>query len=127
MPREGMGEIEHFVLVALLRLGGESYGVPILEEIAARTERAVSRPAVYIALRRPAPGRVVVLASHSVASGVERDLHGGVPNHGAARRDAQTARPWTNGAGQSDRALRTTLYSCSITIGSMRMARRAGM
>lgn len=52
MPREGMGEIEHFVLVALLRLGGESYGVPILDEIAARTERVVSRPAVYIALRR---------------------------------------------------------------------------
>jgi PadR family transcriptional regulator PadR len=52
MPREGLGDIEHFVLVALLRLGGESYGVPILEEIAARTERAVSRPAVYIALRR---------------------------------------------------------------------------
>jgi PadR family transcriptional regulator, regulatory protein PadR len=52
MPREGMGDIEHFVLVALLRLGGESYGVPILDEIAARTERAVSRPAIYIALRR---------------------------------------------------------------------------
>lgn len=52
MPREGMGEIEHFVLAALLRLDGESYGVPILEEIATRTERAVSRPSVYIALRR---------------------------------------------------------------------------
>jgi PadR family transcriptional regulator, regulatory protein PadR len=52
MPREGFGEIEHFVLVALLRLGGESYGVPILDEIAERTGRAVSRPAVYIALRR---------------------------------------------------------------------------
>jgi DNA-binding PadR family transcriptional regulator len=52
MPRDGLGDIEHFVLVALLRLGGESYGVPILEEIAERTGRAVSRPAVYIALRR---------------------------------------------------------------------------
>ncbi|HET9370322.1 MAG TPA: helix-turn-helix transcriptional regulator [Vicinamibacterales bacterium] len=52
MPREGLGDIEHFVLVALLRLGGESYGVPILEEIAMRTGREVSRPAVYIALRR---------------------------------------------------------------------------
>ena len=51
MPREGLGDIEHFVLVALLRLGGEAYGVPIMEEIAARTGRAVSRPAVYIALR----------------------------------------------------------------------------
>lgn len=60
MPREGMGEIEHFVLVAMLRLGGESYGVPILDEIAERTERAVSRPAVYIALRRlEAKGLVV--------------------------------------------------------------------
>jgi DNA-binding PadR family transcriptional regulator len=52
MPREGLGDVEHFVLVAVLRLGGEAYGVPILEEITARTGRAVSRPAVYIALRR---------------------------------------------------------------------------
>ncbi|HUF47691.1 MAG TPA: helix-turn-helix transcriptional regulator [Vicinamibacterales bacterium] len=52
MPRASLGDIEHFVLVALLRLGGEGYGVPILEEIAARTGRDVSRPAIYIALRR---------------------------------------------------------------------------
>ena len=52
MSRTGRGDIEHFVLVALLRLGGESYGVPILEEIASRTGRDVSRAAVYIALRR---------------------------------------------------------------------------
>jgi len=52
MPREALGDIEHFVLVALLRLDGESYGVPILEEIAERTGRDVARSAVYIALRR---------------------------------------------------------------------------
>ena len=52
MPRESLGDIEHLVLLALLRLGERSYGVPILEEIAARTGREVSRPAVYIALRR---------------------------------------------------------------------------
>ena len=52
MAREALGDVEQFVLVALLRLGGESYGVPILEEIAARTQRHVSRPAIYIALRR---------------------------------------------------------------------------
>ena len=52
MPREALGDIEHFVLVALLRLGGESYGVPILEEIETRTGREVARSAVYIALRR---------------------------------------------------------------------------
>jgi len=52
MPRENLGDVEHFVLVALLHLGGESYGVPIMDEIATRTGRAISRPAVYIALRR---------------------------------------------------------------------------
>jgi PadR family transcriptional regulator, regulatory protein PadR len=52
MPRENLGDVEHFVLVALLHLGGESYGVPIMDEIATRTGRAVSRPAVYIAPRR---------------------------------------------------------------------------
>jgi DNA-binding PadR family transcriptional regulator len=52
MPREALGDIEHFVLVALVRLGGESYGVPILDEIAERTGREVARSAVYVALRR---------------------------------------------------------------------------
>jgi PadR family transcriptional regulator, regulatory protein PadR len=52
MPRESLGDLEHLVLLALLRLGERSYGVPILEEITSRTGRAVSRPAVYIALRR---------------------------------------------------------------------------
>ena len=52
MPREALGDIEHFVLVALLRLGGESYGVPILDEISATTGREVARSAVYVALRR---------------------------------------------------------------------------
>jgi DNA-binding PadR family transcriptional regulator len=52
MARESLGDIEHLVLLALLRLDGHSYGVPVLDEIASRTGRAVSRPAVYIALRR---------------------------------------------------------------------------
>ena len=52
MARDALGDIEHLVLLALLRLGEHSYGVPILEEIATRTGRVVSRPAVYIALRR---------------------------------------------------------------------------
>ena len=52
MSRESLGDVEHLVLLALLRLGEHAYGVPILEEIAARTGRRVSRPAVYIALRR---------------------------------------------------------------------------
>ena len=50
--RDSLGDLEHLVLLAILRLGDRAYGVPILEEIATRTGRRVSRPSVYIALRR---------------------------------------------------------------------------
>jgi DNA-binding PadR family transcriptional regulator len=52
MARESLGDVEHLILVALLHLDQESYGVPIMKEIAARTGREVARPAVYIALKR---------------------------------------------------------------------------
>lgn len=52
MPRTALGDVEHFVLIALLHLGGESYSVPIMDEIQARTGRAVAKAAIYIALRR---------------------------------------------------------------------------
>ena len=52
MPRESLGDVEHFILVALLHLEGESYVVPVIKEIERRTGREVARPAVYIALKR---------------------------------------------------------------------------
>jgi len=52
MPRDSLGDVEHLVLVALLRLDGESYAVPIMREIRQRTGREVARAAVYIALKR---------------------------------------------------------------------------
>ena len=52
MGRETLGEVEQLVLLAILRLGDDAYGVPIVEEILQRTGRDVSRAAVYIALRR---------------------------------------------------------------------------
>jgi DNA-binding PadR family transcriptional regulator len=47
-----LGELEQLVLLAILRLGEEAYGVPIVEEIQQRTGRDVSRTAVYVALTR---------------------------------------------------------------------------
>jgi PadR family transcriptional regulator PadR len=47
-----MGEFEHQVLLAILRLGSESYSVPIVAELEARTGREIATSAVYIALRR---------------------------------------------------------------------------
>jgi DNA-binding PadR family transcriptional regulator len=52
MTRQSLGEFEQLVLLAMLRLGRETYGVPIVEEIERRTGRDVSRAAVYVALRR---------------------------------------------------------------------------
>jgi DNA-binding PadR family transcriptional regulator len=50
--RESLGEFEQLVLLAIVRLGSEVYGVPIVAEIEQRTGRSVSRAAVYVALRR---------------------------------------------------------------------------
>ena len=47
-----LGEFEHLVLLAILRLGDEAYAVPIREEIEGRTERPVARGALYTALDR---------------------------------------------------------------------------
>ena len=50
--RQGLGEFEQMVLLAILHVEGEAYGVPIVEEIERRTGRTVSRAAVYVTLRR---------------------------------------------------------------------------
>ena len=52
MSHQGLGEFEQFVLLAIIHLGGESYAVPIVDEIERRTGRSVSRAAVYVTLRR---------------------------------------------------------------------------
>ena len=52
MAHQGLGDFEQMVLLAILQLRGEVYGVPIVDEIERRTGRAVSRAAVYVTLRR---------------------------------------------------------------------------
>jgi DNA-binding PadR family transcriptional regulator len=47
-----LGQFEQLLLLALVRLGDDTYGVPIKEEIEARTGRTVSPGAVYTALDR---------------------------------------------------------------------------
>jgi PadR family transcriptional regulator PadR len=50
MPR--LGAFEHLLLLALVRLGDDTYGVPIRDELEARTGRVVSPGAIYTALDR---------------------------------------------------------------------------
>lgn len=52
MGREAFGEFEHQVLLAILRLGGESYSVAIVLELEKCTGKDVAPAAVYIALQR---------------------------------------------------------------------------
>ncbi|MGD2067744.1 MAG: helix-turn-helix transcriptional regulator [Gemmatimonadota bacterium] len=52
MGRVTLGEFEHQVLLAVLRLGREAYSVSIVTELEERTGREVATSAAYIALRR---------------------------------------------------------------------------
>lgn len=52
MTDSSLGEFEQVVLLAILRLGEEAYGVTIREEIAAKTGRDPSPGALYTTLAR---------------------------------------------------------------------------
>lgn len=50
--RDYLGEFEHIVVLALLRLEDQAYGVTVRQEIEFRTKRDVSIGAVYATLDR---------------------------------------------------------------------------
>jgi len=52
MGRDGLGDLEHQAMLALLRLKEESYTAPIVEELERRTGRRTSVASVYVVLRR---------------------------------------------------------------------------
>lgn len=49
---ETLGDFEHLVLLALVRLGDDAYGMTVRQEIEARTGRTISLGAVYTTLDR---------------------------------------------------------------------------
>jgi PadR family transcriptional regulator, regulatory protein PadR len=51
-PQAPLGEFEQLVLLAVMRLDGEAYAVPIRQEIEDRTSRSVARGALYVTLDR---------------------------------------------------------------------------
>jgi len=52
LAKESLGEFELQLLLAVLRLGGEAYSVPLVLELEERTGREVSQAAVFIVLQR---------------------------------------------------------------------------
>jgi DNA-binding PadR family transcriptional regulator len=47
MPRDHLGDFEQIVLLAVLRLGEDAYGVPVRREIEKRTGRSLTVGALY--------------------------------------------------------------------------------
>lgn len=52
MGRDLLGELEHQVMLALLRLGDDAYTAPIVVELEDRTGRDTTTASVYVVLRR---------------------------------------------------------------------------
>lgn len=52
MKRSTLGEFEHLILLAILHLEDDAYGVSIIDKVEVRTGRDVSQAAAYIALQR---------------------------------------------------------------------------
>jgi DNA-binding PadR family transcriptional regulator len=62
MPRSRLGELEEQILLTVLRLGGESYAVPVARELGRLTAREVSPATAYMVLRR-LEGRGLLVSS----------------------------------------------------------------
>ena len=52
MGKDRLGELEHQVLLAMLRQGGEAYSVPLVLELEQTTGKEVSQSSVFIVLQR---------------------------------------------------------------------------
>lgn len=52
MPKTKLGELEEQILLALLRLEGESYAVPVANELSRVTGRDVSPATAYMVMHR---------------------------------------------------------------------------
>ena len=59
MGSDSLGRFEHFILLAVIRLGEEAYGMTIRRELAEHTGRDVAVGAIYTALARLERRRLV--------------------------------------------------------------------
>ena len=71
MAKQSLGEFEHQVLLAALRLGEDAYSAAIVLELETRAGREVATAAVYIALRRLEEAGLVTstISGHAAAGG----------------------------------------------------------
>jgi DNA-binding PadR family transcriptional regulator len=96
-----LGELEHVVLLALMRLGDDAYGVTVRQEIEKRTGRQVSIGATYTTLdRMEAKGMVTsYVGEPTVARGGRAKRHFKITARGlaAVNRTQEALRNMTRG------------------------------
>ena len=81
---EHLGEFEHLVMLALLRLGTDAYGMRVRQVIESRTERVVSIGSVYATLDRLERKGYVVSSVGEAAGGRARRSFALTPEGGKA-------------------------------------------
>jgi DNA-binding PadR family transcriptional regulator len=69
MGKQRLQLFELHVLLAMLRMGGDTYSVPLVLELERRTGRAVAQAAVFITLGRLEKKRLVVSRIEELESG----------------------------------------------------------
>ncbi len=92
MPPAYLGEFEHLLLLAVLRLGDEAYGADIARELEERAGRAVSRGHLYTSLdrlERKGLLRWALAAGTDVRDGLPRRVYAVTPAGMAALRAAR--------------------------------------
>ena len=92
MPRgENLGEFEYLVLLALLRLDDDAYGMSVRREIETRTGRTVSIGSVYATLDRLEKKGLARPDARIDESGRARKVFSLTPDGTSAVRDRMTA------------------------------------
>ena len=84
-----LGEFEHLLLLAVLRLGAEAYGADIARGLESRAGRSVSRGALYTSLDRLEDKGLVrwkLLAGSALRDGLPRRVYTVTPSGLAALR-----------------------------------------
>ena len=108
MRRSGpLTEFEQMILLAMVRLGDEAYGVSICQEIEGRIERTISVAAAYTALERMEARGFVhtrIAESTPVRGGRAKKHFALQPDGAAALRESRhsMARMWEGLEGHSD-------------------------
>ena len=72
MAKTTLGELEELVLLAILRVGDEAYGVRVIDELTEHAGRKVAPAAVYVTLRRLEEAGLIASSLEDPARGKPR-------------------------------------------------------